>query len=294
MREFFISLDTRDGMMTLDNYEDVIIKIVRDMNSKREKGRLPVYMMSVRDDIFLRSELIEKIIDLLDRASINELDIHVVSDDDYLVVSEDAVNFATYIINKYSKNDHINVIIDVKIDSETIYTDEKIKVLYLLHATGEKYLRIWLNVTGENIKHFPAVITRIAEVKLLDHTSVTFDVDIYGSLTSETQNALKSLPLHVLDFLMDKYITEMTVWQNSEPTCYDHEGNVIWKCPLYRECVLVSRRRSKVRMANLLIAIVRDLPSSEDIRSKITDSDVKQDMELDMMDSCEGCDHHGR
>lgn len=267
MREFFISLDTKDGMMTLDTYEDAVIKIVRDMNTSREEGRVQVWIISIRQNILGgQKELIENIIRLLDTTSINDLDIHIISDDDYLVVGKDTRHFARSIIEEYKSNDHVDVIVDVKIDAKIITSDDRVEVLKLLKETGQKYLHIWLNVTGESIADFPAVITRLDMYKLLDITSITFDVDIYGSLTKETREQLKSLPIYIMNYLMDKYIEEMEVWQKRNPVCYNYDGEVIWKCPLYRECVLVSRKRSKARMAGLLIAIVRDLPKHlEDI-----------------------------
>lgn len=261
MREFFISLDTKDGMMTLDTYEDTMIKIVRDMNSIREDGRTQVYIMSIRRNILGdQRDLIENIVRFLDLTSINDLDVHIVSDDDYLVTGETTREFAKSIIEEYKNNDHVDIIMNVKVDANIITSEDRVEVLKLLKETGKKYLRIWLNVTGSSIVDFPSVITRLSLYKLLDNTSITFDVDIYGSLTKEVRHQLKSLPMYIMNYLVDKYIEEMSIWQHRTPVCYNYDGEIIWKCPLYRECVLVSRKRSKARMAQLLIAIVRDLP----------------------------------
>lgn len=261
MREFFISLDTKDGMMTLDTYEDTMIKIVRDMNSIREDGRTQVYIMSIRRNILGdQRDLIENIVRFLDLTSINDLDVHIVSDDDYLVTGEATREFAKSIIEEYKNNDHVDIIMNVKVDANIITSEDRVEVLKLLKETGKKYLRIWLNVTGSSIVDFPSVITRLSLYKLLDNTSITFDVDIYGSLTKEVRHQLKSLPMYIMNYLVDKYIEEMSIWQHRTPVCYNYDGEIIWKCPLYRECVLVSRKRSKARMAQLLIAIVRDLP----------------------------------
>ncbi len=261
MREFFISLDTKDGMMTLDTYEDTMIKIVRDMNSIREDGRTQVYIMSIRRNILGdQRDLIENIVRFLDLTSINDLDVHIVSDDDYLVTGETTREFAKSIIEEYKNNDHVDIIMNVKVDANIITSEDRVEVLKLLKETGKKYLRIWLNVTGSSIVDFPSVITRLSLYKLLDNTSITFDVDIYGSLTKEVRHQLKSLPMYIMNYLVDKYIEEMSIWQHRTPICYNYDGEIIWKCPLYRECVLVSRKRSKARMAQLLIAIVRDLP----------------------------------
>lgn len=261
MREFFISLDTKDGMMTLDTYEDTMIKIVRDMNSIREDGRTQVYIMSIRRNILGdQRDLIENIVRFLDLTSINDLDVHIVSDDDYLVTGETTREFAKSIIEEYKNNDHVDIIMNVKVDANIITSEDRVEVLKLLKETGKKYLRIWLNVTGGSIVDFPSVITRLSLYKLLDNTSITFDVDIYGSLTKEVRHQLKSLPMYIMNYLVDKYIEEMSIWQHRTPVCYNYDGEIIWKCPLYKECVLVSRKRSKARMAQLLIAIVRDLP----------------------------------
>lgn len=261
MREFFISLDTKDGMMTLDTYEDTMIKIVRDMNSIREDGRTQVYIMSIRRNILGdQRDLIENIVRFLDLTSINDLDIHIVSDDDYLVTGETTREFAKSIIEEYKNNDHVDIIMNVKVDANIITSEDRVEVLKLLKETGKKYLRIWLNVTGNSIVDFPSIITRLSLYKLLDNTSITFDVDIYGSLTKEVRHQLKSLPMYIMNYLVDKYIEEMSIWQHRTPVCYNYDGEIIWKCPLYKECVLVSRKRSKARMAQLLIAIVRDLP----------------------------------
>ena len=261
MREFFILLDTKDGMMTLDTYEDTMIKIVRDMNSIREDGRTQVYIMSIRRNILGdQRDLIENIVRFLDLTSINDLDVHIVSDDDYLVTGETTREFAKSIIEEYKNNDHVDIIMNVKVDANIITSEDRVEVLKLLKETGKKYLRIWLNVTGSSIVDFPSVITRLSLYKLLDNTSITFDVDIYGSLTKEVRHQLKSLPMYIMNYLVDKYIEEMSIWQHRTPVCYNYDGEIIWKCPLYRECVLVSRKRSKARMAQLLIAIVRDLP----------------------------------
>lgn len=285
MREFFISLDTKDGMMTLETYEDTIIKIVRDMNSTRENGRVQVYIMSIRHNILgERKELIKEIVRLLDITSINDLDIHIISDDDYLVVGKDTREFAKSIIEEYKTNDHIDVIIDVKIDAKIMSSNDRVEVLRLLKETGKKYLHIWLSVTGESIADFPAIIIRLDMYKLLDITSITFDVDIYGSLTKETREQLRSLPIYIMNYLMDKYIEEMEIWQKRNPVCYNYDGEVIWKCPLYRQCVLVSRKRSKTRMASLLIAIVRDLP-------KHLEDSIKNDSNITICeDCCKVCD----
>lgn len=274
MREFFISLDTKDGMMTLDTYEDTMIKIVRDMNSIREDGRTQVYIMSIRRNILGdQRDLIENIVRFLDLTSINDLDVHIVSDDDYLVTGETTREFAKSIIEEYKNNDHVDIIMNVKVDANIITSEDRVEVLKLLKETGKKYLRIWLNVTGSSIVDFPSVITRLSLYKLLDNTSITFDVDIYGSLTKEVRHQLKSLPMYIMNYLVDKYIEEMSIWQHRTPICYNYDGEIIWKCPLYRECVLVSRKRSKARMAQLLIAIVRDLPKEvEDDANNSTDS----------------------
>lgn len=274
MREFFISLDTKDGMMTLDTYEDTMIKIVRDMNSIREDGRTQVYIMSIRRNILGdQRDLIENIVRFLDLTSINDLDVHIVSDDDYLVTGETTREFAKSIIEEYKNNDHVDIIMNVKVDANIITSEDRVEVLKLLKETGKKYLRIWLNVTGNSIVDFPSIITRLSLYKLLDNTSITFDVDIYGSLTKEVRHQLKSLPMYIMNYLVDKYIEEMSIWQHRTPVCYNYDGEIIWKCPLYRECVLVSRKRSKARMAQLLIAIVRDLPKEvEDDANNSTDS----------------------
>lgn len=52
MKEFFISLDNESELMTLDTYEDAIIKIVRDMNASRVLGRLQVWIVSTHHNIF--------------------------------------------------------------------------------------------------------------------------------------------------------------------------------------------------------------------------------------------------
>ena len=282
MREFFISLDTKDGMMTLDTYEDTMIKIVRDMNSIREDGRTQVYIMSIRRNILGdQRDLIENIVRFLDLTSINDLDIHIVSDDDYLVTGETTREFAKSIIEEYKDNDHVDIIMNVKINASIIISEDRVEVLKLLKETGKKFLRIWLNVTGSSIVDFPSIITRLSLYKLLDNTSITFDVDIYGSLTKEVRHQLKSLPMYIMNYLVDKYIEEMSIWQHRTPVCYNYDGEIIWKCPLYRECVLVSRKRSKARMAKLLIAIVRDLPK-----------EVEDDMNNSTND-CVDCDNCG-
>ena len=177
-----------------------------------------------------------------------------------MVTGETTREFAKSIIEEYKNNDHVDIIMNVKVDANIITSEDRVEVLKLLKETGKKYLRIWLNVTGSSIVDFPSVITRLSLYKLLDNTSITFDVDIYGSLTKEVRHQLKSLPMYIMNYLVDKYIEEMSIWQHRTPVCYNYDGEIIWKCPLYRECVLVSRKRSKARMAQLLIAIVRDLP----------------------------------
>lgn len=263
MREFFISLDTKDGMMTLDTYEDTMIKIVRDMNSTREQdGRTQVYIMSIRHNILGEQRaLIENIIRFLDLTSINDLDIHIVSDDNYLISGKTTREFAKSIIEEYKENDHVDIIMNVKVDANIISSEDRVEVLKLLKETGKKYLRIWLNVTGNSLADFPAIINRLALYKLLDNTSITFDVDIYGSLTKDIRDQLKSLPMYIMNYLVDKYIEEMSIWQHRTPVCYNYDGEIIWQCPLYKECVLVSRKRSKTKMAKLLVAIIRDLPT---------------------------------
>lgn len=264
MREFFISLDTRDGIMDEEHFEDAIIKVVRNMNMYKEDGRLQVYIMSL-DNILKRSSLLEKIIAFLDKTSINDMDIHIISNDDYLSVKDETIDFAKEMIVKYIGNDHTDVIMDIKVDSDIIYSSDRIEVLKLFVETGQKYLRIWLNVTEDSIDHFPAVITRIAEVKMLHNTSITFELDLYKTLTEKTKQALKDLPFYVLNYLMDTYIEEMNHWAEAETTCFNQVGDVIWRCPSYRECVLVTRKRSEARMARLLVELVRDLASGEKV-----------------------------
>lgn len=270
MKEFFISLDNESELMTLDTYEDAIIKIVRDMNASRVLGRLQVWIISTHHNIFgFKKELIENILRLLDITSINDLDVHVVSNDDYLVVSKDSRYFARHIIEEYKANDHIDVIIDVTISDKIIKSNDIIEVIKLLNETGHKYLHIWLNITAELIAYLPIIIARLDTYKLLDITSVTFDVSIYGSLTMETRDKLRAIPTYIINRLMDRHMNETKLLQHSTQICYNHDGNIIRKCPHYKKCVLSLRKRSKIRTASLLISIVKDLHRELEDKKKI-------------------------
>lgn len=191
------------------------------------------------------------------------------SNDDYLVVSKDSRYFARRIIEEYKANDHIDVIIDVTISDKIIKSNDIIEVIKLLNETGHKYLHIWLNITAELIAYLPIIIARLDTYKLLDITSVTFDVSIYGSLTMETRDKLRAIPTYIINRLMDRHMNEMKLLQHSTQICYNHDGNIIRKCPHYKKCVLSLRKRSKIRMARLLISIVEDLYRELEDKKKI-------------------------
>lgn len=260
MKEIFVSLDdfaNKDRFMSVDNYKERINQVINYINSFDRSSileRVQVYLLSV-GNIFDKFILLEKIIDRIHVYSKYDVDVHIMSNDDYLCSADHIITTSIYMINKYKKHKKTDVIMNVRVDSDIISSNNVI-FLKMIKETGSKYLRLWVNFNESDLDNIKYVIDKLNKYSLLDNATITFDLPNFDKLESNIKEKLRSLDFKSLSLLLSSYINTAHGWAHNTIKCFNYAGETITKCPNYKECIHVSRQRSEKRMANLLVSLI--------------------------------------
>lgn len=263
MKDVFILTKSKFGpekVMTLKSAEDALINIVRKLNTTRETNRVNIYVSFDDMDKGYIQELFTKIVDFLDLTSINDLNINFVIDKGYIDIQESTVEYIKNMIEKYSLNDHIDIILNIVVTGEEIH-QKQLDLVNLIKNINSKFIRIWTHIDAHNINNINNIMSTLLEYSLLDSSTITFDVDIYGSLTDSVKEAIRKIPIAALDKLLDMFLKETEHWESRFiKECYDPEGELLQMCPNFKSCVLARKSHSKINMIKVLSSIIYSLP----------------------------------
>lgn len=276
MKEVFILTTSRFGepmVMTPDTAEDALLRIVRKLNSVREEERINIYVSFEDMDKRYVKDLFTKIVEFLDKTSINNLNINFVVDKGYIDIQDETVEFIKNMITKYSEIESTDVILNIVVTGEEIQK-EQLNLVNLIKNIDGKYIKIWAHIDAKNIIDIDHIMYQLLFNGLLDRSIITFDVDIYGSLTEEVRDAIKAIPAAALEKLIDMYLAETSEWDSHFcKECFNPDGTELDECPDYKSCILVRKNHSKLNMIKVLHKIVYALPVTKEINKahKITE-----------------------
>lgn len=277
MKDVFILTKSKFGpemVMTPDNVEDALIKIIRRLNRVRENGKVNVYVSFDDMDKNYMQELFTKIVDFLDLTSINDLNINFVIDKGYVDIQDSTVQYIHDMIDKYKLDDHIDIILNIVVTGEQIQ-QKQLDLVNLIKNISNKFIKIWAHIDASNIININNIMTQLLDNHLLDSSTITFDVDIYGSLTDSVKDAIRKIPIAALNKLLDMFLAETENWESRFiKECFNPDGELLSMCPNYKSCILVRKTHSKLQMIKVLSRIIYSLPIQKSTKKV---SDVTKD-----------------
>lgn len=271
MKEVFILTKSRFGtpmVMTPNNADEALLRIVRKLNSKREDDRINLYVSFEDMDPRYIKELFTKMVEFFEKTSVNDLNLNFVVDRGYRYIQEETIEYIKGMIEKYSEIENIDVILNIVVTGEEIHK-EQLNLVNLIKNISSKYIKIWAHIDAKNIIDIDHIMYQLLFNKLLDRSIITFDVTIYGSLTGEVRDAIRQIPAAALEKLIDMYLAETSEWDSHFcKECFNPDGTELDECPDYKSCILVKKNHSKLNMIKILHGIVYSLPITETPKKK--------------------------
>ena len=256
MKEAYILTKSRtnDYIMTIDNYQESLSKILNELN-KQTEDYINIYLSFDFINHAQRKKLFKAICKYISTNTINKVNLHLlVADTEFIEQQTDIVALVYFMIERYRMNEKMDIVLNMIIDGNYIKHNQ-IKLARLV-----KSLRIWLHIQPNNIKDLSSILYKLSFHNLLKSTLVTFDIDPEKDMDDNLMQTLKRIPRDVLIYLINSYLDETSTWSTRfNKVCFDPNGERILICPNYDDCLLVRKNKNKLNMVPILKKIVYSL-----------------------------------
>lgn len=260
MKEAYLLMKSRtqDYLMTVDNYQQSLEKVVNKLNQYKE-DYVNLYLNCNDIEKSQRSLLIKLIAEYLFKYSKNRVNLHLVIDKDYIDEQEYVITFVYYMIEKYKKIDNLDIILNIIIDGNDIKEDH-IKFAKLISHIHSRFVRMWVHVKEDNLNDLSEILYKLSFNGLLNSSLITLDINLKKDISCELKQVVRNIPREALIYLVESYLDETSDWLTRfEKKCFDANGEILETCLNSEDCILIRKNNSKLRMIPLLKEIVYSL-----------------------------------